>query len=63
MPPKVKITKNEIVQAGLDIVRHEGEDSLNARGIAAVLGCSTQPIFSNYASMEELRRAVIAAAA
>ena len=63
MSPKVKITKNEIIQAGLDIVRHEGEGSLNARSIAAVLECSTQPIFSNYASMEELRRAVMAAAA
>ena len=63
MPPKIKITKEEIVEAGLDIVRREGETGLNARSIAAALGCSTQPIFSNYASMEELRGAVVASAA
>lgn len=62
MPPKVKITKERIIQAGIDLVRREGEASLNARSIAAALGCSTQPIFSNYASMEELRLEVIAAA-
>ena len=62
MPPKIKITKEEIVQAGLDLVRRGGEAALNARNIAAALGCSTQPIFSNYASMEELRSAVMVAA-
>lgn len=63
MPPKIRITKEEILQAGIEIVRREGETGLNARNLAAVLGCSTQPIFSNYATMEDLRRAVMAAAA
>ena len=62
MPPKVKITKEDIVQAGLEIVRRDGETGLNARSIAAVLGCSTQPVFSNYDSMDELRLAVLAGA-
>jgi AcrR family transcriptional regulator len=62
MPPKVKITKEEILQAGIDIVRREGENGLNARSLASVLGCSTQPIFFNYATMEELHKAVLAAA-
>ena len=63
MPPKVKVTKEEIVRAGLDVVRREGVEGLNARQIAAELGCSTQPVFSNYQSMEDLRRAVLTAAA
>ena len=62
MPPKVKITKDEIVAATLELLRHEGEDAMNARRIAAHLGCSTQPVFSNFASMEELQHAVLAAA-
>ena len=62
MPPKVKITKEVIVQAGMEIVRRDGEAGLNARSIAAVLGCSTQPVFSNYDSMDELRLAVLAGA-
>ncbi len=62
MPPKVKITKQEIVAATLDLLRREGEQAMNARSIAAALGCSTQPIFSNFTAIEELQHAVLAAA-
>ena len=62
MPPKVKITKDEIISAALELLRREGEATVNARSIAAALGCSTQPVFSNFASMEELQSAVINAA-
>lgn len=58
MPPKVKITKEDIVKTALELVRAEGEEALNARSIAAALGCSTQPIFSNFETMDELREAV-----
>ncbi|MBP3368131.1 MAG: TetR/AcrR family transcriptional regulator, partial [Clostridia bacterium] len=57
MPPKVKITKEDIVKTALELVRAEGEEALNARSIAAALGCSTQPIFSNFETMDELREA------
>jgi AcrR family transcriptional regulator len=59
MAPKVKITKEEILSAAVELVRTGGEQSLNARNIAAALNCSTQPIFSNFATMEELRYAVL----
>ena len=62
MPPKVKITKDEIVAVTLDLLRREGEDAMNARRIASELGCSTQPVFSNFSSMEELQHAVTGAA-
>ena len=62
MPPKVKITKKNITDTALALVRRSGESVLNARSIAAELGCSTQPVFSNFANMEELRAAVVAAA-
>ena len=62
MPPKVKITKNEIINSSLELIRHNGANALNARSIAASLGCSTQPIFSNITSMEELDSAVAEAA-
>ena len=55
MPPKIKITKDDIINTTLEIVRRDGADAINARTIAANLGCSTQPIFSNFASMDELR--------
>ncbi len=59
MPPKVKVTKQEIINAAVDITRKEGAQAINARTIASVLNCSTQPIFSNFATMEELRLAVL----
>ena len=59
MPPKVKITRENIISAAVDLVREQGEEAINARTVAAALGCSTQPIFSNFASMEELYEAVI----
>ncbi|MBO5197390.1 MAG: TetR/AcrR family transcriptional regulator [Lachnospiraceae bacterium] len=62
MPSKVRITKEAIIDASMNLVREEGANALNARGVAGRLGCSTQPIFSNYAVMEELRSDVIKAA-
>ncbi len=62
MPPKVKITKSDIINAAVNIVRQQGDQALNARNIAAALDCSTQPVFSNFTTMEELRLSVIDAA-
>lgn len=62
MPPKIKVTANEIIGAALDVVRENGAGALNARAVAQKLNCSTQPIFSNYSRMEDLKKAVIASA-
>ncbi len=62
MPPKVRITKEEIIRTALDLVRQSGAEAINARAIANALHCSTQPIFSNFETMEELENATLAAA-
>lgn len=62
MPPKVKITKEDIIITALELVRNQGEEAINARAIASSLSCSTQPIFSNFSSMEELEEKTIFAA-
>lgn len=59
MPPKVRITKEDIVEAAVGIVRESGAQALNARTVAAALNCSTQPVFSNFETMEALRLAVV----
>ena len=59
MPPKVKVTKEEILRAAVEVVRESGAEALNARVLAARMSCSTQPVFSNFATMEELRFAVV----
>ena len=62
MPPKVKVTKEQIINTALDIVRKEGIGAVNARSVAAAIGCSTQPVFSNFENMEQLQSAVGGAA-
>lgn len=62
MPPKIKVSKKEIVSAALEIIRKGGTGALNARTVAAALNCSTQPIFFNYATMEDLKADVKKAA-
>ena len=59
MPPKVKVSKEDIINAAVDIVRNNGAQAINARTIASTLNCSTQPVFSNFATMDELRLAVV----
>ncbi len=60
MPPIVKTTKENIIDAAVEIIKTEGESALNARNLAKRLGCSTQPIFSNFNNMQDLKNAVIA---
>ena len=62
MPPKVRISKEDIVTAAVALVRKDGVQAINARNIASALNCSTQPVFSNFATMDDLRNAVVEAA-
>ena len=59
MPPKVRITSEDILNAAFELVREEGADALSARTLAQRLNCSTQPIFSNYPNMDALQNAVL----
>ena len=59
MPPSSKIKRENILAAAVELTRQSGAAALNARALAQYLGCSTQPIFSNYGSMEALKVEVI----
>lgn len=61
MPPKAKFTKEEIVNAALDIVRTEGVESLTARALGSKLGSSARPIFTVFQNMEQVQQSVIEA--
>jgi len=62
MPPKIRVTKDDIVNAAVELVRENGEGAVNARAVAAALNCSTQPVFSNFDTMDELQKAMLNAA-
>lgn len=55
MPPKAKFSKEEIVEAALNITRVHGIDAVSAREVAAVLNSSARPIFTYFESMEDLK--------
>jgi len=59
MARKTEVFKKDIVEAAVQIVRNTGYDALNARSLAAELGCSTQPVFSNFRTMEDVVSAVL----
>lgn len=59
MPAKRKIQKEDILQASISIISHEGLSALNARKIAKKLSCSTQPLFYIYKNMDDLKKDVI----
>ena len=62
MPPKPKVTKEQVIEAAAHIVRRQGMSGLTAKSLAAQLHCSTQPIFWLFEGMEEVRSAVTAKA-
>ena len=55
--PRQKITREDVLKSASELIRR-GE-ALNARSIAAELGCSTQPVYSCFKNMEELRAELV----
>ncbi|MDE5804426.1 MAG: TetR/AcrR family transcriptional regulator [Lachnospiraceae bacterium] len=60
MPPKPKITRDMILDAAMEIAREEGAENINARTVSKKLNCSTQPVMYQFATIEELKKAVYA---
>lgn len=58
MPAVRKASKDEIVDAAVEVLREGGFAAVNARSVAKKLGCSTQPIYFSFRNMEELKAAL-----
>lgn len=58
MPPKPKVSKQEIIEAAFVIARELGPAKINARAVGKHLGCSTQPIMSHFHTVANLKKAV-----
>ncbi|MGI6500726.1 MAG: TetR/AcrR family transcriptional regulator [Anaerostipes sp.] len=59
MPPKAKIHKQDILDKAYELARTKGISGVNARAIAKELNCSVQPIFRNFATMDELKMELV----
>ena len=58
MPPKQRITRDMILEKSFAMFCKDGMEAVNARSVAKVLNCSTQPIFSYFAGMDDLKNAL-----
>lgn len=59
MPPKAKFSREEIIDAAINIVREDGFDALTSRALGTKLGSSARPIFTVFQNMEEVQQEVI----
>lgn len=59
MGPKVKFTREQIIDAAFDIAKTDGIDGITMRKIAEQMGSSVAPIYVNFKNVEELNEAVI----
>ena len=58
MPAVRKVSKEQIIDAAVDVLRDDGFSAINARSVAKKLGCSTQPIYFSFRNLEELKAAL-----
>ena len=56
MPPKIRITKQALLEKAYEITQAQGIDAVTSRSVAKAAGCSIQPVFSHFPTMEVLRQ-------
>lgn len=59
MGPKVRFTREQIVEAAFEIAKTEGLDHVTMRKVADRMGSSVAPIYANFEGVDELTEALI----
>ena len=62
MAPRNKFSRDEMIEKAVQVVRKQGIGGLTAKSLANELGVSTQPVFTCFHTIEEVRREVVNAA-
>lgn len=62
MPRKFLFTKEQILEAALDLTREKGFGAVSARALGNKLGTSSQPIFGYFENMADVQSGIIEAA-
>ena len=62
MPRQPRFSKDDIVAAGLRIVRFSGFEAISARALGKELGTSSSPMFTMFKDMNEVIDAIRTAA-
>lgn len=58
MARKIFFDRKELLLKSCEYVKKYGIKVLNARDLCKFIGCSTQPLFKNFISMEELKKEI-----
>ena len=56
--PRLKFTKEIVVEAGYELMKKEGFQNVSVRKIANYLKCSTAPIYFNFRTIDELKEEI-----
>ncbi len=62
MPPRIRVTREMIIEAAVEVIRESGHETLTVRATARRLGCSTQPVLYQFSSVGELKEEAYQAA-
>lgn len=58
MPYKKKITTDRLISAAMEIVRKDGINAVTARTAAGEAGCSIQPVFAGFGTMDNFKEQI-----
>lgn len=59
MPPRPKFTREELIQAALELAREGGLEAIVARNLGKKMNTAPSTIFTHFSSVEEIRQAVM----
>lgn len=54
MPPGQSFSRDDVIEAAMELIQSHGLSSVTARGVAEKLGSSVAPVYRQFSSMEEL---------
>lgn len=55
MARTIKFSKEDILEKSVEFIKKKGYSNLTVRELAKYIGCSTQPIFKNYANFDKYK--------
>lgn len=59
MPPKIKISKEKILNTSLNMIIDKGYQAVTIKSVAQNLGCSTQPVSWHFGNMDNFREELL----
>ena len=62
MPRSYMFTKEQVLDAAIELTREKGFSAVSARSLGEQLGTTSRPIFSHFENMADVQKGIIGAA-